>query len=169
MARHAGNGRAGGQLLERFVRFEKFMRFVRFNEFNTFKRFKRLGFWEWLKIFNPHKRLLFVVCCLAFGVEWSNWNEIQSSIKYIISKIMNTLKTFRYIALAEGISFLILLFIAMPLKYLANMPEPVKLFGMMHGVLFVLFIIFKAYSFYLLKKSRIWYFEVQYVILIESW
>ncbi|MDI1235827.1 MAG: DUF3817 domain-containing protein [bacterium] len=47
----------------------------------------------------------------------------------------------------EGISFLILLFVAMPLKYMFNMPLAVRLVGGLHGVLFVLFIavLFKAY------------------------
>jgi integral membrane protein len=50
-----------------------------------------------------------------------------------------TLHRFRIIAVMEGISFLILLFIAMPLKYLAEQPNPVKYVGWAHGVLFVLF------------------------------
>ena len=41
----------------------------------------------------------------------------------------------------EGYSYLVLLFIAMPLKYVLKMPEPVKIFGMVHGVLFVLFML----------------------------
>ena len=41
---------------------------------------------------------------------------------------------------AEGISYLLLLFIAMPLKYMADMPLPVRVVGSIHGVLFVLFI-----------------------------
>ena len=45
----------------------------------------------------------------------------------------------RRLALIEGISFLVLLFIAMPLKYLAHMPLAVVVTGWMHGVLFVLF------------------------------
>ena len=44
---------------------------------------------------------------------------------------------FRSIAIAEGWSFLILLFIAMPLKYLAGMPWAVKMVGWAHGVLFI--------------------------------
>jgi integral membrane protein len=52
------------------------------------------------------------------------------------------LKNFRMIALAEGWSFLILLFIAMPIKYLAHRPEMVKYVGWAHGILFVLYIIF---------------------------
>ncbi|MFZ1529849.1 MAG: DUF3817 domain-containing protein [Ferruginibacter sp.] len=51
------------------------------------------------------------------------------------------LSNFRKIAFAEGVSFLVLLFIAMPLKYLANWPHAVKYTGWLHGVLFVIFII----------------------------
>lgn len=46
-------------------------------------------------------------------------------------------KDFRSIALAEGLSFLVLLFIAMPLKYSANLPQAVTIVGGLHGVLFV--------------------------------
>lgn len=48
---------------------------------------------------------------------------------------------FRFIALLEGISFIVLLFIAMPLKYLANLPMGVKMVGWAHGLLFVLYIV----------------------------
>ncbi|RNI31314.1 DUF3817 domain-containing protein [Rufibacter latericius] len=50
------------------------------------------------------------------------------------------LNRFRSIAILEGISFLVLLIIAMPMKYLAGIPEPVKYVGWAHGVLFVLFV-----------------------------
>jgi integral membrane protein len=46
---------------------------------------------------------------------------------------------FLKIGFAEGSSFLILLFIAMPLKHWANMPTPVRVVGMLHGVLFVMY------------------------------
>lgn len=45
----------------------------------------------------------------------------------------------RLIGIIEGVSYLILLFIAMPLKYLAGQPEAVRLAGSVHGALFVLF------------------------------
>jgi len=48
---------------------------------------------------------------------------------------------FRLIAILEGISFLSLLLIAMPLKYIAHNPQPVKIMGWIHGVLFILYII----------------------------
>lgn len=47
------------------------------------------------------------------------------------------IRRFRQVAVAEGISFLVLLFIAMPLKYLADLPMAVKVVGWAHGVLFV--------------------------------
>ncbi len=54
------------------------------------------------------------------------------------------LKTFRKISIAEGVSFLLLVLVAMPFKYLMDIPEPVKYFGWVHGVLFI------AYGIYLL-------------------
>lgn len=47
--------------------------------------------------------------------------------------------TLRIIGLVEGISFLILLGIAMPLKYAAGMPSAVRIVGSIHGLLFVAF------------------------------
>ena len=44
------------------------------------------------------------------------------------------------IALAEGSSFLTLLFIAMPMKYFMGMPEVVRVVGSIHGGLFVLYV-----------------------------
>ena len=51
------------------------------------------------------------------------------------------LNSLRIIGLLEGISYLVLLGIAMPLKYYFNEPEMVKTVGMAHGVLFVGYVI----------------------------
>ena len=56
-------------------------------------------------------------------------------------KSSNTLIWFRRIAIAEGISFLVLLLIAMPLKYLAHIPIAVTIVGSMHGLLFITFLV----------------------------
>jgi len=53
---------------------------------------------------------------------------------------------FRKVAVAEGISYILLLFIAMPLKYWAGMPLAVKYTGWAHGLLFVLYIVFFVMS-----------------------
>ena len=41
----------------------------------------------------------------------------------------------------EGLSFLLILFITMPLKYFFDMPAPNKAIGMAHGVLFLIYIL----------------------------
>ena len=48
-----------------------------------------------------------------------------------------TVLRFRNVARAEGVSFLVLLFIAMPLKYFADMPLAVRYVGWAHGILFI--------------------------------
>ena len=48
---------------------------------------------------------------------------------------------FRLAGIAEGISFLVLLFIAMPLKYLAGQPHAVLVVGWIHGALFILYVL----------------------------
>ena len=50
------------------------------------------------------------------------------------------LNIFRIVALLEGISYLLLLFVAVPIKYAMDDPQYVKLLGMPHGVLFILYI-----------------------------
>ncbi|ALS21736.1 MULTISPECIES: DUF3817 domain-containing protein [Paenibacillus] len=47
----------------------------------------------------------------------------------------------RLAALYEGISYLVLLLIAMPLKYFADFPMAVRIVGALHGLLFILFLI----------------------------
>jgi integral membrane protein len=48
---------------------------------------------------------------------------------------------FRLVSFLEGLSFLILLLIAMPLKYLAGEPGAVRVVGMIHGVLFLAYVL----------------------------
>jgi integral membrane protein len=53
-----------------------------------------------------------------------------------------TIQSLRVLALWEGVSFLLILFVTMPLKYMADMPEPNKVIGMGHGVLFIAYVAF---------------------------
>lgn len=50
------------------------------------------------------------------------------------------IRTLRIVGFLEGLSFLLLLFIAMPVKYILDNPVLVKYIGMGHGVLFILFL-----------------------------
>jgi integral membrane protein len=54
---------------------------------------------------------------------------------------MIALRHLRAIALAEGVSFLALLLVAMPLKYLAGFPLAVRVVGLVHGLLFLAFLV----------------------------
>ena len=47
----------------------------------------------------------------------------------------------RKVGILEGISLLVLLFVAMPLKYIWGEPIAVKIVGWLHGFLFVLFML----------------------------
>jgi integral membrane protein len=51
---------------------------------------------------------------------------------------MTSLNLFRKVALAEGISYILLLAIGMPLKYGFDLPLVVKYMGWAHGILFIL-------------------------------
>ncbi|MTG98430.1 DUF3817 domain-containing protein [Myroides sp. BIT-d1] len=74
------------------------------------------------------------------------------------------LKTFKFIALLEGLSLLVLLFIAMPLKYIWKQPELVSQVGMAHGVLFIAYIVFAT----VLKSDQKWSMKTYALICIAS-
>jgi integral membrane protein len=46
----------------------------------------------------------------------------------------------RVIAFLEGCSLLLLIFVAMPIKYLLNIPEATQAIGLIHGILFIAFV-----------------------------
>ncbi len=54
---------------------------------------------------------------------------------------INQIKIFRWTSILEGISFLTLLFLAMPLKYIFDLPQMVQIVGMAHGVLFIAYLV----------------------------
>jgi len=74
------------------------------------------------------------------------------------------IKVLRVISYLEGISYILLLFIAVPIKYYANDPSLVKLLGMPHGLLFVAYVILSLVS---SKKYR-WNSKKTLVVLISS-
>ncbi|MDX5320396.1 MAG: DUF3817 domain-containing protein [Bacteroidota bacterium] len=76
---------------------------------------------------------------------------------------LNThLGRFRLVALLEGVSFLLLLFVAMPMKYMGDNPVLIRPLGMAHGILFVAYLLLlvvvkedQKWSFGLLVKSAL--------------
>ena len=75
-----------------------------------------------------------------------------------------TLKTFRIISLLEALSFVILLLVAMPIKYILGNPELVRIVGMAHGILFVLYILGAL----LFKKKSNWSNQILVEVILCS-
>lgn len=71
---------------------------------------------------------------------------------------------FRIIALLEGISYILLLFIATPIKYITGQEMYVKLLGMPHGVLFMAYILIA----YLIKDDLKWNTNTFIKVLVAS-
>lgn len=53
---------------------------------------------------------------------------------------MDIVRILRYVSIAEATSFLLLLLVAMPLKYGADTPQGVQVMGPIHGVLFLAYV-----------------------------
>ena len=64
-------------------------------------------------------------------------------------------KSFRRLGIIEGISFLVILGVTMPLKYAFDITEPNKYAGMLHGALFI-FYCFGALQFYWQRNWPLW-------------
>ena len=62
----------------------------------------------------------------------------------MVSKYNSALGRFRLVSDLEGWSFLVLMGIAMPLKYIWDFPAMVQVVGMAHGVLFLLYLLMVA-------------------------
>ena len=62
---------------------------------------------------------------------------------------------FKIVSFLEGLSYILLLFIATPIKYLQGDPTYVKWLGMPHGILFVAYIILAV----MLKYELNWNFK----------
>ena len=65
--------------------------------------------------------------------------------------IKNALQKFRFMGFVEGGSLLVLLFLAMPLKYFFGFPEAVSVVGAIHGGLFTLYCLMIAYMTFVAK------------------
>ena len=80
---------------------------------------------------------------------------------------MNTklIRLLRGTGIAEGISFLVLLLVAMPLKYIWGWPLAVKYVGWAHGLLFVSYVSLAYYT----KEVCNWPFKKFFYAFIAAW
>ena len=84
--------------------------------------------------------------------------------KFKAMELSKSLTIFKWTSILEGTSFLLLLFIAMPLKYIWHWPQMVEVVGMAHGVLFVAYI----FGAFLLYKPMQWSLKTLFIICISS-
>ena len=78
--------------------------------------------------------------------------------------MFSLLNSFRITAFLEGLSYILLLGIAVPVKYLAGDPSYVKLLGMPHGLLFVLYIALAV----LMAQNYKWTRKTLAIVLIAA-
>jgi integral membrane protein len=74
------------------------------------------------------------------------------------------LNVFRIVAFLEGISYILLLFIATPMRHFMDEPKYVKLLGMPHGLLFIGYIILA----FMLRSELKWEFKKFGIILLAA-
>tara|TARA_B100000575_G_scaffold294656_1_gene312732 strand:+ start:600 stop:887 length:288 start_codon:yes stop_codon:yes gene_type:complete len=77
---------------------------------------------------------------------------------------MKKIFIFRLIALLEGLSFIFLVFLGMPLKYLYGNEMLVKILGMPHGILFIVYVL----TAFLLKNKLELNIKELLIVLIAS-
>jgi integral membrane protein len=88
----------------------------------------------------------------------------QGYINIIMSSLKTSLGRLRALGWMEGVSFLLLLGVAMPLKYFAGLPMAVRIVGTAHGILFLLYV-WAAIQVYL---ERDWPFKRLAAVLVAS-
>ena len=76
----------------------------------------------------------------------------------------DSISTFRIVSFLEGMSYILLLFVAVPIKYMAGDSTYVKALGMPHGILFLLYILMALF----IRSRMKWGFKTTLFVLIAS-
>ncbi|REG86162.1 DUF3817 domain-containing protein [Winogradskyella sediminis] len=78
--------------------------------------------------------------------------------------MLKLLPVFRVVALLEGVSYILLLFIATPIKYMYKDPQYVGLLGMPHGILFMAYVVIAV----LISSDMKWPTRTFWIVLLAS-
>ena len=81
-----------------------------------------------------------------------------------MGKLNISVKQFKVIAILEGASFIVLLGIAMPLKYVFGLPATTQVIGMAHGILFIAYVLMVV----LIRKQLNWNLKITALALTAS-
>ncbi|MFT4663446.1 MAG: integral membrane protein [Polaribacter sp.] len=90
--------------------------------------------------------------------------KLQSEMSSKKETNQSLIKLFKVISLLEGLSYILLLFVGVPLKYLAGNAFLVKSLGMPHGILFVAYVVIALF----IRSRMKWDFKDTFVVLIAS-
>lgn len=106
---------------------------------------------------------------LFFGgissVDSEGFNKtLQSTLESKEKCTMNSIRFFRIISFLEGLSYILLLFVAVPMKYMAGEASLVKSLGMPHGILFVLYVFLALF----IRSKMNWNFATTLLVLVAS-
>lgn len=71
---------------------------------------------------------------------------------------------FRIVSFLEGVSYLLLLFVAVPIKYFGDDASYVKMLGMPHGILFMLYVVLA----FMIKAEQKWDAKAFRIVLLAS-
>jgi len=95
------------------------------------------------------------------------YNKLEAELSIFASQnniMNNSIKLFKTIAILEGLSFLLLLGIAMPLKYVWGYHQPTQIVGMAHGILFIAYVIMVM----LIRQQLNWSYKTTFIALVAS-
>ncbi len=77
---------------------------------------------------------------------------------------MDEISKLRWLGVLEGLTLLGLLLITMPLKYIYLIPTPNKILGMIHGFLFVIYLVYL----FQVKEKRNWSYKKFFILFLLS-
>jgi integral membrane protein len=97
-------------------------------------------------------RRFFLKALLIFSIALITEIQIRGLGKLkVIMANTKVLDRFLKTGIAEGLSFVVLVAIAMPLKYIAGIGLPVRIVGMLHGILFILYTLLLIHAAFVYK------------------
>ncbi len=133
------------------------------------KSFGRLGFdpSHIMTLGRTNWSLFFINLAVSFSAGLGSvfmLKKLKTSIETMGKFKLDSIATFKVISFLEGMSYILLLFVAVPIKHMAGDSTYVKALGMPHGVLFLMYILMALF----IRSRMKWGFKSTLFVLIAS-
>ena len=128
----------------------------------------RVGWWvdRWTQDSPGEGRIGRLHALRSTTVRLAQYERYNNAIMFNSPFLTTSVGRMRVISVLEGLSYLLLLGVAMPLKYLAGVHELVSVIGMIHGLLFVVYA-FAALNLWLeLRWSPLWFLGAMFASIV---